>query len=635
MHVLRSAMLPGTLALVLMMSSAGALPKKGDPIPPFVTKDISGREVDLHAELAKSEDDFAILFFFTPEIGEAIAKKLDQLHADVKLKNLLIIAVGMKTDEPELASFAKRLGIQYRVVPDQPGVNAAETFGVTSLPVTLIVTPQKTLLKSIAGAGESEVAILNHVAQTYFMRNQPEKAEQAAEVALKAGESEKAARQLKGFAQMEQGKLDAAAKEFSAIDSKAGQAAVAIKQGQYDEAVRVAEQAPDDGFAKAMKGEALMRAGKLDEAAKALDEAEAKPLEDWQQADAKTAKGRLQQEQGNLDGAVTTYQEALELNPWNVKALSNEAAAYRSKGDLEKAVATLEKAQSLAANDAMVAMVLRQVRQEMENANNTKRRELIQKQIADLQQRAKDLKAAGQGQPVDPWTSRPLVVAFLPTEHSHVFFERAGMDVALQREIEAKVQSEGRMQVVEREVLDTLLQELNIGTSDLANADTQLRLGQVLAAQLLGFADFAQTGPKKTMYLRMVNTETTSIDTQIAQTIDEAADLEKTVDEIVKELSSKVLAQRKLQGLIADAPSDTEILINLGQAHGVKEGMRFAVLQDGKPLESGGRTLTRQTAVATLEVTSVEGDVSVCKVVHKKDGVTLEKDMKVKEAAKA
>lgn len=639
MHTARVWVWVGLFAAAAAWSvGAFALPPKGAEVPNLHAEDIRGNEVDLYQLLAESPDDLAILFFFTTDTGEAFAARLRQLNEDFKDASLRIIAVGLKEDEAALRAFAERLKIEYYIIPDTPEVSANKTYGPFAvLPVTFIVTPQRTLLRAVSGSGEAEADVITYIAQSYLMRNQPAKAEAAADIAAKAGENERKARESKGYALVKQGKLDEATQEFQQIDSKAGLAAVALEQGEYEKAAALADQATDDAYASAVKGEALLRSGKPDQAAQAFDAAASKPLDDWQKNAAVRGAGRALQEQGDKDAAVSRYDQALELNPWDVTALSNTSAVRREQGDLKGAEAALARAEAVAPNDDMVGIMLRQIRAEMEKANDTQRRELIQKQIADLQQRYKDLKAAGKDKPADEWTSRPLVVAFLPAGHKPVFFDRVGTDIAIQRELETRLQDHPRIQVVEREVLDALLQELNLGTSDLADPDTQLRLGKVLSAQLLGFADFAQNGPETTMYLRMVDTETTSIDSQVTRPLprNEAA-ITAFVDALEKELEAKVLASRKLQGLIAEVASPEEIWINLGGAHGVQPGQQFVVLQDGGPIEVGGRVIGhRQVPVGTLEVTQVEDLASICKTVKKKDGVDFSKEMKVKEAIQA
>jgi len=621
------------LGFALCMVPSYAVPGKGELVPDFKTVDINGQEVSLDT-IVKSDPkpDLVILFFFTASTGEEIAVKLRRLDLLYSKNNQLkIVAIGWKEDEAALKTFAGNLGIKYHVLKNTPELEKYGPFA--TLPVTFIVTDEKKVYSSLSGSGEAEADLINNIAQGFFQQRKTEAAKALADEAVKAGENPKDAGNIKGFALTAEGKLDEAQAEFGKIGSKEGLAKVALEKGENDKAIAIANEAgAENGYAGTVKAEALMHSGKLDEAATALDAAKGKPAADWQQSEARNAAGRVQQEKGNSDAAITKYQEAVALDPYNVVALSNEGAAHRQKGDLKKAAEVLEKAQTVR-NDDLVTVMLQQVQNDMKQANDIKRGELIRSQIADLRARYEALKAAGKDKPVDDWTSPAIVLAFLPSEKPQTaFFDRAGTDIVLRRELEARLQASGDVRIVEREVLDKLLQELNLGSSEIAKQDTQLQLGKVLSARMLGFVDFASVGPDTVMYLRLVDTETTSIAAQFTETVNKYPKIESLVDALVANVLKKVVNGRQLQGLIADAAADDNIIINLGKQHGVKAGQTFAVIKEGDPIQAGGKVLGhREVKVAMIEVTQVEDQYAICKVVSKEQGAQLAKEMKIRQ----
>ncbi len=603
---------------------------QGKPAPAIKTMDIFGKSVDLDA-IAQQQPYLIILYFFSVDTGEEIAAKLRLLDTKYGKDKVKIVALGMKNDEAALKDFAQRLNIQYAVVDTAGMKDAAWIQEVTAPPLTLFITADKTIERVLVGGGSGQAQILKEVAENLYQQRKAE-ALAVADEAVAAGENPKAAGELKGFIYMADGKLDEAQKEFGQIDSKSGLAAVALEQGKTDEAIKIAAEAPNDGYAQTVKAEALLKDGKADEAAATLQTAVEQPAANWQKSEAVNLQGRVQQQQGNADAAIGTYQKAVALDHYNVVALSNEGAAHREKGDLKKAEETLQKAAAVRSDD-LTALMLKQVREELQQANDVKRGELIRSQIADLSKRFQEMKQAAAGKPSDSWTTRPLVVALLPSAaNASVFFERAGTDVVLQREIEARLQANEGISVVERQMLDKLLQELNLGSSELANPDTQRRLGQVLSAGYLGFIDFGRMGKDLMMYVRMVDTETTAIAMQTSQPVNEG-NPSLTVDAVAGELVNKLAGGREVQGLIADASDENAVLINLGQKHGVKVGQEFTVYVEGDPVEVGGKVIAhRQKAVGKLTVTSVEPEYSVCKVTNKREGAALAKEMKIKAA---
>ncbi|MBI5095935.1 MAG: redoxin domain-containing protein [Candidatus Hydrogenedentes bacterium] len=623
-------------AVVLNMVGAEAMPAQGDTAKSFKAKDIRGQDVDLD-QIMKGSPDMVVLFFFSTKGSDEFAIRLAAVDKMYGRKNLKIIAFGYKEQEAALKIFADKLHIEYYILPSGQ-VDADGLYGpISTLPVTFILKNDKTIVSVIQGGGETSARLLTKVAETYLMQGKSTEAKAIADEGAKAGEDKKEAGTVKGTALVLEGKLDDAEKEFKQIDSKDGLAALALQKGDTEKAITIANEAgPNNGYADTVKAKALMRTGKLDEAAKVLEGAASKPAMDFQKSETIVGQGRVQQEKGKTDESIVTYEKALNLNPYSITALSNEGAAHRQKGDLKKAAETLERVEkSGVAPDSLVTMMLSQVQDEMKKANDTKRGELIRQQIKDLEKRYQELKAAGKDKPADEWTTRPLVVAFLPSDNkSPVFFERAGTDVALRREIESKLQASGKAQVVEREMLDKLLQELNLGSSEVANPDTQLKLGKVLAAKYLGFVDYSQAGPDTLMYLRMVDTETTQISANLTENLKGADDLGKFVTKVVDGLTQKIAGDRKLQGLVAKVEGDT-VLINLGSKYGLKPGAQFAVLKDGEPIEVGGKKLAgKPTKVATIEITEVDEDLSTCKIVEKSEGAKLAKEMKIVELAK-
>jgi tetratricopeptide (TPR) repeat protein len=604
----------------------------GGPAPDIQAQDIEGNPVNLQQVLDESPD-LVVLFFFSVETGEEIALKLQVLNRLYGKDDLKVIALGLEDEKDALVGFAEDLGIKYFIIPKEETQAASWRGDVESLPVTLfLVTHDRTIERVIRGGTGTQAKILVYAAENFFQQRNMEAANAIVDAAIQAGEDESSARELKGFVLVAEGKLDAAEAEFGQIDSNTGLAKVALEKGDLDKAVSLADSAGEDGYAQTVKGQAQMRSGKMDEAAATLKAAEQKDARGWQQSENLNAQGRVKHEQGNTDAAIGQYKQAVALDPYNVIALSNEGAAHRSIGNLEEANATLERASRIR-DDDMVMIMMQQIQREMKEGNDVKRAELIRSQIADLKTRFNEIKVSGVAETMDDWSTRPIILAFLPSQAgAPVFFERAGTDVVLQREIEARLMNDKRVSIVERSMLDKLLQELNLGSSELASKDTQRRLGKVLSAGLLGFIDFAQLGRDNVMYLRLVDTETTGITFQTSHAID-AMHPGLVVDAMVEALLKEVANGSELKGLIADASAEEAIMINLGEKHGVKMGQTFNVIEDGDAIEVGGRVIAyKQKIVGKITVTTLEQDYAICKATNVREGITLTKAMKIKAA---
>ena len=75
-----------------------------------------------------------------------------------------------------------------------------------------------------------------------------------------------------------------------------------------------------------------------------------------------------------------------------------------------------------------------------------------------------------------------------------------------------------------------------------------------------------------------------------------------------------------LQGGVISA-SEKEVYINLGQVHGVPEGMQFEIVRPGEPIRVNGEIIGhKETKVAIVEATTVRDKLSICQA-QEQEGV--------------
>jgi class 3 adenylate cyclase/TolB-like protein len=84
-----------------------------------------------------------------------------------------------------------------------------------------------------------------------------------------------------------------------------------------------------------------------------------------------------------------------------------------------------------------------------------------------------------------------------------------------------ELQRSKRMHVVEREVLDALLEELKLSSSQLANRATALKVGEILSANFITIGSIFRDGQDWQVSLRLIETETTIIKVALAESIHE------------------------------------------------------------------------------------------------------------------
>lgn len=606
---------------------------KNDTLPLFNGIDIEGKPFDL-SEYTTNQEPLLVLFLFTPQTGEEMASKLSVLDLQLGEKKIEIIGIGFKETTENLRQFVERLDIHYRVIPEQNLSEKSWISKVDVLPMVLFVVPPGMVIERILRGGGHKIDIIKETIELFYRKKDLDTANQLFNVVTPTeGFNSKDLQELKGYILSEQGKIEEAEKEFGSINSYAGLAKVAYQQGDYEKAIALADKAPDDGFAQTIKGMALRKLGKLQEAKVILENNLNKVPYDWMKAENLNIQGQIDQELGRDTEAIRQFEQAVALDPLNVVALSNKAIIHEKKGELDKAKEVLTEATKRRA-DTVSQTLLHQITEQIQKSNDTQRQKVIQEQIANLTEKFKELKAKGEVTQ-EVWDTRPPVLAFLQASSSGqgVIFDRAGVDIAFRHELERTIKNRLiSLQIVERDMVDRLLQELQIGSSELATPDTQRRLGNILSARYLGFIEFARLGNSPMVYLRLVDTETTEVVGICSSPVDEN-DIVPSISKVCEEMEHCFKESYKnVRGTVVSVDTITKTAtINLGKIHGIKEGIVFTLLQSGEPLEINGRRVgVKQIPVGKIEITEVENEFSIGNYTLSNQSVKIEKGMKVK-----
>jgi len=110
---------------------------------------------------------------------------------------------------------------------------------------------------------------------------------------------------------------------------------------------------------------------------------------------------------------------------------------------------------------------------------------------------------AGSSQPA---AEGPISLAVWDLEDlSPMAHGQAGMGEILSAQITARFAQNTSFQMVERQQLLKAIEELHVGSSDLAAPDTRLRLGQLIGARQMVFGAFQVIGPSLRLDLRRVD----------------------------------------------------------------------------------------------------------------------------------
>jgi len=163
----------------------------------------------------------------------------------------------------------------------------------------------------------------------------------------------------------------------------------------------------------------------------------------------------------------------------------------------------------------------------------------------------------------------------------------------------------------------------------LANPETSLKLGRVLAAKLIGTGSLYYLPQGTLLNLRLIDTETSAIPQVLTRQLASQTTLEKDLFQLNREILKTVILKYPLRGYLAKV-SGEEVIVNIGAKQGVVSGTKFDVLEEGESLTYRGKVLqAAPKVIGQIEIVRVEPDMAVGKIIKKEK--PLQVDAKVQE----
>ncbi|MFW6242010.1 MAG: tetratricopeptide repeat protein [Thermodesulfobacteriota bacterium] len=632
----------GALAFLLAVPlSAWARPMSGDPAPAFQAPGLDGKTYDL-ATMATTP--MTVLYFFdatSPASQEGLLR-IDDIARDYKTAGMTVWAIT-RSSESQARTFAEKHKPAFPVLLD--GANISDQYDARLiLPTVCILGPDRIVLDLLKGGGGSTAVMLTRLAERNLQRRETAVAKALSEEAAREEPAKAEALAVKAYAALEEGNLEEAEAASRSLAKLPGEgeilareveATVLAEKGETEAALKTAEaverKAPERVQATRIKADILYAQNQKPAAEAAYREAAGKPEgSDYQKARAKNRYGRFFASLGDYEKARGQYDEAVEIDPYFVEATANKGVTYGREGQWDQALAAYRKTLAVDSADPFAAVLARQAEEMLALRNDASRRERVDKLVKELAERFRKQQAAPGADMGDEWTSRPMILAFVDFRETGGLSDRDGFSEVLTLGLTQRLNASGRVQVVERVLLERLLEELNLGSSDLADPETQLRLGRVLAAKLLGTGSLLHLPAGSLLTLRLIDTETTGVPKIITRQIPAEA-VEREADALNRMLLRAVIEEYPLRGYVVESDGKKGIL-NLGERQGVVLGTRFQVLGEPKSIEYRGKTLKGSPEpLGLVEVTEVEPDFSHVRVVE--GGTAVQRDRKVQEKA--
>ncbi|MDA3833015.1 MAG: hypothetical protein PF495_06420, partial [Spirochaetales bacterium] len=131
--------------------------------------------------------------------------------------------------------------------------------------------------------------------------------------------------------------------------------------------------------------------------------------------------------------------------------------------------------------------------------------------------------------------------------------------------------------VVERESFDAILQEVELGRSNMADARTTMKIGKILPASLILFGELIPIGNTKEIHLRIVDTETSRVLSTSSTSFQNYDELEMACDQLARQIMETM---NSVQPLVfkANTTQQGNIQANWGRFHGARMDDSFEII---------------------------------------------------------
>jgi tetratricopeptide (TPR) repeat protein len=611
------------IAAIFVVATAGVcysqLPE-GEHVPLFSLKDVKGKTYDLSS---MKNQPMVIIYFFDVDSrpSQEGLLNIDQLSKQYKDADLMVWGVT-QSSKNMVKKFTTKIQPSFPVLIDSSGVSDLYHARLI-LPTICILGPDLKLLDYFQGGGKTTEVMLVKLAERKLQRKQTKIARAISEKVVKKNPKNVRAKTVQGYAELKEGKLDAAEKTFYNLSRKKGEAEVLgkeglstvyAKKGQTEKALKVAREvekkAADRAHVHVVKGDLLYRQNKVKEAEGEYKKAiRKKRSEPYQSAVAYNQLGRINAGRGNYKKSRELYDQAVAMDPYYIEATSNKGLTYEREGNWEKALETYRKAQAVDPNDPFAAVL----------ADNAQKRLLMEKDLEKkkmLEDKVKELVARYNGgtregvSGEDSWTSRAVILSFFDFMETGGLAERDGFVAVMSARLTRQLEASGRVQVVDSILVERLIKILGLDQKDLADKETTLRLARAMGATILVKGSVYYLPGGSLLKINMMDTDRSEKSNVITRQFSSEITVKKDLHWLNREMLTNIIMHYPLQAYVVEV-SGHQVLVNLGSREGVVTGTIFNVIEESAPVVYKGKSFQPDPSViAQVHVVKIEPEFS-------------------------
>ena len=209
---------------------------------------------------------------------------------------------------------------------------------------------------------------------------------------------------------------------------------------------------------------------------------------------------------------------------------------------------------------------------------------------------------------------RKAKIAVLDFQLQGEGFETKDMGIIVAEWFITALVKAGRFEVIERGLLQKLLEEQKLSMTGIVDASTATKIGKFLGVKTIISGSVMKLQNVIEINARIIDVETASI--IAAENVKSTAAVK--LQDLVVQMSEKIIKNFPLEGYIVNI-TDSKVTIDLGRLAGVKEEMEFSVYKEGKIIKhpkTGAIIDVQRIETGKIKITAVRDKIAEGTVLH-------------------
>jgi TolB-like protein len=184
-----------------------------------------------------------------------------------------------------------------------------------------------------------------------------------------------------------------------------------------------------------------------------------------------------------------------------------------------------------------------------------------------------------------------------------------------------------RFKVIERALLEKILEEQKLGMSGIVDASTAAEIGKGIGVDAVVVGSVTRGTGALSIDARLIDTETAQIVT--AKDAYSANISFQEISQMITQLAEKIKAELPVVNGYVIGTSDDQVTVDIGRANNIKKGMKCIVYREGAPIVHPvtGKVIAREIdELCEIQITEVFDVYSIGKIIKMKKDVPKIRD---------